>query len=237
MQATRHRAQGSLAWAVLVLVISLTETGHGKPKKTVALPLLPLAVHMVVPNSDTGPSNKEGKAKTSSSRGQDPSWMRRQLREANRLMRPHGLRFLVGWGQTLKHKQARLDTPSDRDALARHLKRGMINVFVVQRLKDIDRKDRFISGVHWRLRRQLNRRYIILSEKASATTLAHELGHYFGNRHSPIDNNIMSYKRSNPNSVRFNKKQGRTLRRHAWLALRKKELYAIKKRSPNNATR
>ena len=54
---------------------------------------------------------------------------------------------------------------------------------------------RYRKGVAW-TQRTTGARDIILSAAAPATVLAHELGHFFGNGHSSVPDNLMSYTRS-----------------------------------------
>ena len=46
-------------------------------------------------------------------------------------------------------------------------------------------------------------------------TIGHELGHYFGNPHSPTPNNIMSYTRDGVTPPFFDSLQIRRIRTHA----------------------
>lgn len=163
-----------------------------------ALPALPVKLWVAV---------EDGSAVVS-----DP-WLEQQVAEAQRLLRPHGVQIEQVERAPLKAQFASLETPEHRDSLAVHLAPRTINVFVVRRLKDIDRPNRWIMGVRWRWRSNLRKDYVILSARALPTTLAHELGHYFGNPHSYVDNNIMSYQRSDPSAVCFDPSQGARMRR------------------------
>ncbi len=52
------------------------------------------------------------------------------------------------------------------------------------------------GGVTWDSRTSPSRRYIIVASTAAQSTLAHELGHFFGIQpHSNVKNNLMSYDR------------------------------------------
>jgi len=180
------------------------------------LPTLPLSVKVVSVDGKTVVSKE---------------WMKQQVSEANRLMRPHGLTVAVARTKTLPAKLAQLDTPADRDGLARRVDKQQINVFFVKKLRDIHRTKRFIQGVHWRLTRKLSVRYVIIAANATPTTLAHELGHFFGNGHSKVDNNIMSYTRSDVTKVRFDRRQGAKMRRVGRRLLRAKWLLPFAKKS------
>jgi hypothetical protein len=96
----------------------------------------------------------------------------------------------------------------DRDALAKHVVRGSLNVFVVESLADVDEPGRERMGVHWRSGRE---HYVILATyrvpggracppgyhcDAPEGLLAHELGHYFGLGHDARPDNLMSYARA-----------------------------------------
>lgn len=87
---------------------------------------------------------------------------------------------------------------AQRNSLARQVHASdKIYIFVVDQLGDKDRKNSFISGVHWHYSggkgKWRGRRYIILSRFCRIDTLAHELGHYFGLAHtSPEKNTLMT---------------------------------------------
>ena len=104
------------------------------------LPVLPLSIHIVT----TGPS-AEAATKRKPSAEQE-AWISRQVSEANRLMNPHGLRFFQKSVEMMNHSRTKLLTADHRDELASLRRKGSINVFLVQQLKDIDRKNRYISG-------------------------------------------------------------------------------------------
>jgi hypothetical protein len=89
-------------------------------------------------------------------------------------------------------------TVADRDALAAAAAEGgVVHVFVVARLADKDEDGRWLSGVHWRYgggtRAWRGRRYVILSRETRWTsTLAHELGHFFGLGHTDHPDGLMT---------------------------------------------
>ena len=95
-----------------------------------------------------------------------------------------------------------------------------VNVFLTERLVDVDDPPNERMGVHWRARRARNVHYVILSHRAWPTTLAHELGHYFGNPHSRTPNNIMSYDRDGTTPPFFDAPQLARIRAHARRYLR-----------------
>jgi hypothetical protein len=144
-----------------------------------------------------------------------PAWLDEQVHWANRLAAPAGVAFEVVEQRRLPARHARMMTRGDRDALARFRRRGTIDVFVVEHLEDVDEPGRARMGVHWRLRRDRGRRYVILSVSATPTVLAHELGHYFGNGHTDVVDNVMSYRRSDPEQMRFDEVQLARIRREA----------------------
>ena len=78
-------------------------------------------------------------------------------------------------------------------------------------------------GVHWRPQSDLRKHYVIIAASALPSTLAHELGHFFGNGHSKVPNNVMSYDRTGA-PVFFDAGQQRKVKTFARLFLRSKEL-------------
>jgi hypothetical protein len=71
---------------------------------------------------------------------------------------------------------------------------GAIDIVLVRELEDVDEPGRMRMGVCWTGRG--GKRFILVSRTARPTVLAHELGHFFGNRqHSNVINNLMSYSR------------------------------------------
>jgi hypothetical protein len=94
---------------------------------------------------------------------------------------------------------------------------GTIHVFAIEDLDDGHRMRR-IRGLHWRYRglaRGLRgREYVVVTREAPSTTLAHELGHLFGLRHTNRVDNIMCSCRRGSN-VSFTMTQGSTMREGA----------------------
>lgn len=74
-----------------------------------------------------------------------------------------------------------VQTRADRDRLGENdrIHRGVVSVFVVHELHDVD-QDGMIRGVHWRHQTGNGQRWIIVSKIAPGLVLAHELGHFFG---------------------------------------------------------
>jgi len=66
----------------------------------------------------------------------------------------------------------------------------------VRSLRDDAQVGLYRRGVTWDSHTVPSQRFIILSSVAGKTTLAHELGHFFGIQpHSTVRNNLMSYDR------------------------------------------
>ena len=126
----------------------------------------------------------------------DRAWLERQVTWANTILGPHGVELRLAETRPLDARHARLVTRRDRNALARKLKRGVVNCFVVASMMDIHEPGRTLMGVHWRPPTAPGKHLVILTTLAGETVLAHELGHFFGNpRHSKTPGNIMSYER------------------------------------------
>lgn len=131
----------------------------------------------------------------------DDSWVARQISDAEPFFTPLGVSFRWTIDHDLKSGHEAMHTRSDRDALTPLTERsGVIDVFVVRELEDVDEPGRFRMGVCWTGRQ--SKRFIILSKVARPTVLAHELGHFFGNhQHSTTVNNLMSYSRDGTATV------------------------------------
>lgn len=126
----------------------------------------------------------------------DDAWIGAQLAEAERLFGPVGVHFRWVVRTIGKPGKGRVDveTREDRDAFADGLEPRLVNVFVVRSLMDVDEPGRVRRGVTWTQRKD-RRRYIVLSSIAMPSVLAHELGHFFGNGHTTVVDNLMSYER------------------------------------------
>ncbi|MBK6917911.1 MAG: matrixin family metalloprotease [Deltaproteobacteria bacterium] len=122
-----------------------------------------------------------------------PQWFAAQVAAANRLYADIGVAFEVAGVREAPADQADIDGRSDRDALGRDATpAGVVHVFVVRRLADVDIAGDEIRGVHWRVRAEPSRRFVILSSIAPERVLAHELGHFFGLPHSRFAVSIMN---------------------------------------------
>jgi hypothetical protein len=124
----------------------------------------------------------------------DNAWVTAQTEEANRLFSPLGVRFRWTIETALPDPHGEMHTRSDRDALSARTEPGVVNVFLVRALEDVDEAGRYRMGVCWTSRTD-KQRYIVISRTAVRSVLAHELGHLFGNGHSSVTNNLMSYSR------------------------------------------
>ncbi len=135
-------------------------------------------------------------------------WLNAEIDAADALFTPFGVRFAKTAGAPLDAKLAQVETRADRDSLASHAVPHVIDVFVVQSLRDVDDTKQMRRGVHWHA--PSGAHYVILIASAPTTVLAHELGHYFGNPHVPVVDNVMSYERTGA-PVFFDGVQGRRI--------------------------
>jgi len=180
------------------------------------IPTLPISI--AIAPDDAPPADGEAPKPV-----RDDAWIDAQIAAAERLFGAHGIHFARSETRPLDARFTHLETRADRDALARHLAKGMINVFVVGSLRDVDDTTRMRMGVHWRPKAQLSRHYVIVSSTALATTLAHELGHFFGNGHTDVVNNVMSYTRTS-DDVFLDERQVDTSLKFARMYVRTREL-------------
>ena len=153
----------------------------------------------------------------------EQGWLDAQLANTQALFEPAGVGFELG---ELRRSAAgaelgAIEDRAERDALGARVETSRsgeptrVNVFLTERLVDVDDPPSERMGVHWRRRRARNVHYVIVSTQAWPTTLAHELGHYFGNPHSPTPNNIMSYQRDGSVPPFFDTRQLARIRSHA----------------------
>lgn len=124
----------------------------------------------------------------------DDAWVNAQIAEANRLFSPLGTSFRWYMEKPLADAHASMHSRADRDALTPLMEDHVVDVFIVRELEDVDEPGRYRRGVCWT--GLGGRRFLILSQIAGASVLAHELGHFFGNPHSPVTDNLMSYSRT-----------------------------------------
>jgi len=137
----------------------------------------------------------------------DDAWIASQIDDANELYGPLGVRFRWTLRRQIPAAHAQLHTRSDRDALAPLVvENNVIDVFVVAALEDVDEPGRYRKGVAWTSRPN-GKRFLILSAEAPRTVLAHELGHFFGNGHTVVADNLMSYVRTAGGTVFLDESQ------------------------------
>jgi hypothetical protein len=139
----------------------------------------------------------------------DDGWMQSQIDDANHLFAPLGTRFRWTIEKPLDEPHGELHTRANRDALTPLTETKVIDVFVVRALEDVDEPGRYRMGVCWTGRG--GKRFIVLSRTARPTVFAHELGHFFGNPHSTVVNNLMSYSRDG-GSVFLDERQAATIK-------------------------
>jgi hypothetical protein len=183
-----------------------------KPKEEPAIPTLPLDISI---------AEIDGKPVVGG------AWLDEQLAEAARLFGPHGVSVGQARRRALGAPLARLENAEDRDALGGHIAARVINVFVVDFLRDVDDPEIERMGVRWRQRRDPRKDYVIVSARAWSTTLTHELGHFLGNGHSNVVDNVMSYRRLDPEKMSFDERQGARMRSVARRLLRSKKVVPL----------
>jgi hypothetical protein len=151
-------------------------------------------------------------------------WLGAQLATAQALFAPFAVGFAKIDGAPLEARVARVETRGDRDAFAAHTAAHSIDVFIVESLRDVDEPGRMRRGVHWHAPGGAH--YVILIATAPPAVLAHELGHYFGNPHSPVADNVMSYRRTGA-PVFFDAEQGQRITTRARAYVRSGELLPV----------
>lgn len=178
------------------------QTLDASSKRTIAT-RIPVVVHL---------ATLEGYDVVSTSR--IGGWVER----ANQVFAPHGIELYVkelkrlpaGYTE-IRHSKERRDLAT----LAPH--DGSVHLFVVEALDLANPrwKRRRVRGLHWRyrgIRRQLRQReYVVVTRGAPDTTLAHEVGHLLGLRHSNAENNIMCSCRRG-SRLGFSYRQGEEMR-------------------------
>lgn len=124
---------------------------------------------------------------------QTVEWVREQVEQADRHFSLIDTNLEVIAVDTVPASELEIDTRDERDALGHdRFTRGVVHVFVVGRLADVDVEGQEIRGVHWRERADRTRRWVILSKIAGSLVLSHELGHFFGLPHSTHDISLMN---------------------------------------------
>ena len=145
---------------------------------------------------------------------QTDEWIAAQVASAQTLFGPIGVHLRWALEKPMVARFADMQTRADRDGLVSEVEAHLINVLVVARLRDVDEPGRDRMGVCWQNQRDATKRYIVLSATARPTVLAHELGHFFGNPHSTVVNNVMSYARAD-GDVFFDDSQKTIIRAYA----------------------
>ncbi len=199
-------------WPALALLAPIAAVASAQPSAEVTV--LPIA--LTVATVDDGPVVAE-------------AWIAEQLANANTLFAPHGVRFTIAGRHTMGPEHARLEDRGDRHQLGHLLHDERIDAFLVASLRDVDDRSRYRQGVHWRPRGEEYARgshFVIVSRIAGPTVLAHELGHFFGNPHSDVPGNIMSYDRGEVPPF-FDRAQGQRIRFEARRFVRTGELVPV----------
>lgn len=123
----------------------------------------------------------------------DVAWVSAQVEQAQRHFALIDTSFEVVAADALPAVDLEIDDRDERDALGHaRFTRGVVHVFVVGRLADVDVAGSEIRGVHWRERADRTHRWVILSQIAGSLVLSHELGHFFGLPHSSYDISLMN---------------------------------------------
>lgn len=124
----------------------------------------------------------------------DEKFLASQVAHARKVFEQAAVDFVERERMRLPARHAVLSSRADRDALSDHVSPPAIHIMVVASLMDVDEPGRIRRGVHWTARKPPHKHFVIVSAISGPYVLAHELGHFLGNReHSDVAGNIMSY--------------------------------------------
>jgi hypothetical protein len=125
---------------------------------------------------------------------QTPAWLAGEVKHLNELFAVIDVGFELAAVRFIGAEWAQVHSRADRDALGERARDpGVVHLFMVRRLDDVDIEGAILYGVHWRKREDRSQRWIILSDRdVSSTVLPHEMGHYFGAPHSTYEESIMN---------------------------------------------
>jgi hypothetical protein len=125
---------------------------------------------------------------------QTPAWLAGEVKHLNELFAVIDVGFELAAVRFIGAEWAHVHSRADRDALGERARDpGVVHLFMVRRLDDVDIEGAILYGVHWRKREDRSQRWIILSDRdVSSTVLPHEMGHYFGAPHSTYEESIMN---------------------------------------------
>ena len=127
---------------------------------------------------------------------QTPQWLATQLREVNRHFDKIHTAFRIVKAEEIGAQYAHIATRDERDDLGRdRFSKGVIHLFLIEQLDDVDAPGEQIRGLHWRQRSKISKRWVLLSAIAPPMVLAHEFGHFFGLPHSSYAASIMNKRR------------------------------------------